>query len=245
MRAIDRVAASLVLGAIACSGAGAAAQQNLALPDVTVTAPRVAPPPIAPSAKPNPYFGNARVEEEKWREIPCAASRIGVGAGAICRTGPAQETFQLGSDLLARQQSNCNIAHDLVISNIGALAIEADVLVFDPYYVSAIGHQRQDCYVDAGYFDPRENFPDLNQMTRRGSAWRNFTDRGDLKTVEFSAGPDSCLAFEKRGPRWGGGYIYLIHASICRKDRRPVDASDVDIVVGSLKVQGRDLGGLR
>jgi hypothetical protein len=142
------------------------------------------------AAKPaNPYFGNARVEEDKWREIPCAASRIGVGAAATCRTGPAQETFQLGSDLLARQQSKRNIAHDLAISNIGALAVEADVLVFDPYYVSAIGHQRQDCYVDAGYFDPRENFPDLNQMTRRGSAWRNFIDRGDLITIEFSAGP--------------------------------------------------------
>jgi hypothetical protein len=111
--------------------------------------------------------------------------------------GPAQETFQLGSDLLARQQSKCNIAHDLAISNIGALAVEADVLVFDPYYVSAIGHQRQDCYVDAGYFDPRENFPDLNQMTRRGSARRNFIDRGDLITIEFSAGPT--VAWPSRG----------------------------------------------
>jgi hypothetical protein len=188
MRTIDGIAASLALGVIA--HAGAAAQQNLLLPDVTVTAPRPTPPPItSPSAKPNPYFGNARVEEDKWREIPCAASRIDVGAAATCRTGPAQETFQLGSDLLARQQSKCNIAHDLAISNIGALAVEADVLVFDPYYVSAIGHQRQDRYVDAGYFYPRENFPDLNQMTRRGSAWRNFIDRGDLITIEFSAGP--------------------------------------------------------
>jgi hypothetical protein len=208
MRATGRVAASLVFGAIACSGVGAAAQQNLSLPDVTVTAPRVTPPPIAPSAKPNPYFGNARVEEDKWREIPCAASRIGVGAGAICRTGPAQETFQLGSDLLARQQSNCNIAHDLVISNIGALAIEADVLVFDPYYVSAIGHQRQDCYVDAGYFDPRENFPDLNQMTRRGNAWRNFIDAAILSQLNFRPAPT--IAWPSRSAGRAGAAVISI-----------------------------------
>jgi hypothetical protein len=245
MPAIDRIAGSLVLAAIACSGAGAAAQQNLSLPDVTVTAPPVAPPPIAPSAKPNPYFGNPRVDEDKWPEIPCATSRIDLGATSTCRRGPPQHTFERGDAQGSRQQSNCNIAHDLVISNIGALAIEADVLVFDPYYVSAIGHQRQDCYVETGYSDLREDFPDMNQMTRRGNAWRNFLARGDLITMEFSAGPDNCLAFEKRGPRWGGGYIYVIHASICRKDRRAVEDTDVAIVVGSLQVQRRDPGGLR
>ena len=80
----------------------------------------------------------------------------------------------------------------------------------------------------------------MNQMTRRGTGWRNFLDRGDLITMEFSVGADNCLAFEKRGPRWGGGYLYLIHASICRKDRRAVDAADIDIVVGALRVERRD-----
>ena len=243
MRAIDGMAASLVLAAVACAGADAAAQQSLSLPEVTVTAPPVVQPPVTPTAKPNPYFGNARVEEDKWPEIPCTASRIGFGAPATCRKGPGQETFQRGDATGSRQQSNCNIAHDLVISNIGALAVEADVLVFDPYYVSAIGHQRSDCYVEASQSDLRQDFPDMNQMTRRGNGWRNFLDRGDLVTMEFSAGPDNCLAFEKRGPRWGGGYVYLIHASICRKDRRAVDAADVDFVIGSVQVQGRDMVG--
>ena len=61
--------------------------------------------------------------------------------------------------------------------------------------------------------------------------------------MEFSVGADNCLALEKRGPRWGGGFIYLIHASICRKDGRPVDASNVATVIGAIQVQGRDPNG--
>src|SRR5579863_9486620 len=137
MRAIDGMAATLVLAAIVCSGIGAAAQQSLSLPEVTVTAPPVTPPPVAPqSAKPSPYFGNTRVEEDKWPEIPCAASRIDVGAAGTCRRGPPQVTFERGDAQGSRQLSNCDIAHNLVISYVGVLAIEADVLVFDPYYIS-------------------------------------------------------------------------------------------------------------
>jgi hypothetical protein len=243
MGAVRRAAASLAIAAIACSGGGAAAQQNLSLPEVTVTAPPAAPSVAPPSAKPNPYFGKTRVEEDKWPEVPCAGSRIGLGASATCRRGPRQETFERGSAVGGRQQSNCNIAHDLAISTIGTLEIEADAMVFDPYYVSAIGHQRMDCYVERTQTDLREDFPDLNQMTRRGGNWRNFLDRGDLATMEFTSGADNCLVFEKRGPPWGGGYIYLIHASICRKDRRAVAASDIDVVIGALQVQQRDPNG--
>jgi hypothetical protein len=92
MRADDRMAAVLVLGAIACWGTGAAAQQNLTLPDVAVTAPSVPPP----SAKPNPYFGKSRVEEDKWPEIPCTASRIALATGDTCKKGPTQQTFEKG-----------------------------------------------------------------------------------------------------------------------------------------------------
>jgi hypothetical protein len=233
MRAIDGMATALVLGATACFGSGAAAQQNLTLPDVAVTAPSVPPP----SAKPNPYFGNSRVEENKWPDIPCTASRIALATGDTCKKGPTQQTFEKGDAQGSRQQSNCNIAHDLVINNLGVLTIEADVMVFDPYYVSAIGHQRQDCYVHAGYTNLREDFPDMNQMTRQGRGWRNFVEGSDLSTMEFSVGPDNCLAVEQRGPHWGGGYVYLIHASLCRKDRRAVEATDVTTVLGSLQVR--------
>jgi hypothetical protein len=232
------MATTLVLGAIICVGSGAGAQQNLTLPDVAVTAP-----PVTPSAKPNPYFGNSRVEEDKWPEIPCAASRIALATAATCKKGPSQQTLEKGDAQGSRQQSNCNIAHDLVIDNVGGLAIEADVLVYDPYYVSAIGHQRQDCYVHAGDSNLREHFPDMNQVTRQGNGWRNFVESSDLSTMEFSVGPDNCLAIERRGPRWAGGYVYLIHASVCRKDRRAVEAKDVNSVLGSLQVRPHDPAG--
>src|SRR5262249_50947958 len=157
--------------------------------------------------------------------------QIGAAADATCRRGPRQETFQMGDAQGSRQQSNCNIAHDLVISTLGPLTFEADALVFDPYYVSAIGHQRQDCYVKPVTSELGEMFPDMNQMPRRGDGWSNFQDPGgDLATMQFSSGGNSCLAFEKRGPRWGGGFVYLIHASICRNDRRPIDTADFNAV---------------
>jgi hypothetical protein len=54
--------------------------------------------------------------------------------------------------------------------------------------------------------------------------------------MEFSAASSECMAVEKRGPRWGIGRVYVIHASICRNDRRAVAATDVDYALGSLRV---------
>jgi len=165
------MAAALVLG---LSPAGAPApphQQNLTLPDVAVTAPSVPPP----SAKPNPYFGNSRVEENKWPEIPCTASRIALATAIPVKRDQLSKPSKRGCPRLA-PAIQLQYCHDLVINNLGILTIEADVMVFDPYYVSAIGHQRQDCYVHAGYTNLREDFPDMNQMTRQGSGWRNFVE---------------------------------------------------------------------
>src|SRR5271154_5096439 len=229
----------------AADGNAIAQQPSMALPDVTVTAP--ASPPVAPptsqSAPGNPYFGNSRVEETKWPEIPCAASRIGAATPGSCRKGPSQMNFERGDSQGNRQLSNCQIAHDLVVSTLGGLSFEADSLVFDPYYVSAIGHQRQDCYVEAIPRSLQAQFFDMNQFTRQGAGWRNFIDSGDLATMEFTAGTATCLALEKRGPRWGGGYVWLIHASICRKDGRPVDADNVATVLAAIQVQQRDPNG--
>jgi hypothetical protein len=232
-KAILRLAAAGVLAAIACSApAGAADEQKLApLPEVTVTAPR---PVTPPEKKFVPYFGNPRVEEDKWPDIPCSDSRVGVAAAGTCKTGTPQES---APGLLPNgPNSNCRIAHDLVMTNLGNLAIEADVMVFDPYYVSGIGHQHQRCAVLTGYGDLREDFADMNQMTRKASGWRNFLDNGDLTTMQFSVGVSECLAIEKRGPRWGIGRVYIIHASVCRNDRRSVEGTDVDYVLGSLRV---------
>ncbi len=231
-KAILRLAAAGVLAAIACSAPAGADEEKLApLPEVTVTAPR---PVTPPEKKFVPYFGNPRVEENKWPDIPCRDSRVGVTAAGTCKTGTPQET---APGLLPNgPNSNCRIAHDLVMTSLGNLTVEADVMVFDPYYVSAIGHQHQRCAVLAGYGDLREDFADMNQVTRKGSDWLNFREDGDLSTMEFSVGSSKCVAIEKRGPRWGIGRVYVIHASICRNDRRAVEATDVEYALGSLRV---------
>jgi len=230
----------LLLTAIcgAASGAFAADPSNLGLPDVTVTAP-----PITPQWKKwNPYSSNSRVEEDKWPDIPCGGSRISSGAADACKTGPplGHEGFGLANGNLSIDATNCKMGHDLVITNLGNLAIEADAIVVDPYFVSAIGSQHQGCYAQSHYSDLREDFPDMNQMTRKGSGWRNFAENGDLSTMEFAIGSAQCRAIEKRGPTWLGGHIYVIHASVCRKDGRPVEAADIDYVVGSLLIRQYD-----
>src|SRR5208282_1248139 len=237
-------ALALILIGYASPGAFGADPSNLGLPEVTVIAP-----PITPSWKKwNPYSSNPRVEEDKWPEIPCSGSRISSGAPGTCKTGPplGHEGFGLPSGNLSIDASNCRMGHDLVITNSGNLVIEADAVVVDPYFVSAIGSQHKGCYVQSHYSDLREDFPDMNQMTRKGSVWRNYLETGDLSTMEFSVASSDCRAIEKRGPTWLGGHVYVIHASVCRKDRRAVEAADIDLALGSLQVrQYESRGNLR
>jgi hypothetical protein len=133
--------------------------------------------------------------------------------------------------------SNCKMAHDLVMANLGVLAVEADVIVVDPYFVSAIGPQHKGCAAQSGYNDLREEFPDMNQMTRNGGGWRNFVESGDLTSMGFTLGRDNCVAFEKRGPPWKFGRVYVMHASICRKDGGALGAAEIDYVVATLLVR--------
>ncbi|HXC92127.1 MAG TPA: hypothetical protein VNV18_18350 [Stellaceae bacterium] len=232
-----------VLAALWATGA-AAADTSMGLPEVTVTAP-----PITPQYKKwSPYLGNMRVEEKKWPAIPCASSRIASAAPGTCQTGPQMSPAALGTSQGASsvQISNCTIAHDLVMTATADLKIEADVMTFDPDYVSGIGFQHRACYVEAGYSDLREDFPDMNQMTRSGLSWRDFRESGDVSIMDFSQGPADCRAFEKRGPRWSGGYVWVIHASFCRADGHPVDPADLDRVLGLLQVrQYESRGNLR
>ena len=69
--------------------------------------------------------------------------------------------------------SNYRMGHDLVITSLGNLVIEADAIVVDPYCVSALGSQHKGCHVQSHYSDLREDFPEMNQITRKGSAWRD------------------------------------------------------------------------
>ena len=47
--------------------------------------------------------------------------------------------------VLSIDASNCRMGHDLVITDLGNLVIEADAIMVDPYYVSAIGSQHKGC----------------------------------------------------------------------------------------------------
>jgi hypothetical protein len=212
-----------------------AADTWLSLPEVSVTAP-----PITPAWKKwNPYGGSIRVEEDKWPDIPCSASRIAAGAATGCKTGPQVSYAGVGlpGNDRAPDLSNCKMAHDLVMTNLGVLAVEADVIVVDPYFVSAIGPQHKGCAAQSGYGDLREDFPDLNQMTRNGGGWRNFAESDDLTSMDFTIGRDNCVAFEKRGPPWKFGRVYVMHASICRKDGGAVGLAEINYVAATLLVR--------
>jgi hypothetical protein len=92
----------------------------------------------------------------------------------------------------------------------------------------------------------------MNQVTRRGTNWHNLkiNDLQDqwyggnrLRSIEFSDGPHHCIAVRKPGPVWGGGYIWMMHASICRTDSAMVQAEDVAYVLGSLQTRIYDPAG--
>jgi hypothetical protein len=254
MTAIPGLASIITGMAIVVSAAGACAQQTeqLSVPNVTVTAPAtpVAPPYLRDPGRAyqrNPYNGRYRVEEGKFREVPCTATRIASAAGGRCLQGyrliPAltqQITNPKGGD-------NCDLALDVVVYTAGNLSIEADTLIFDPYKLTAIGHQTsQFCYVNGNSGYDQEDFEDMNQVTRRGTNWRNFVSNDEDKSIEFSDGPHNCIAVQKAGPKWGGGYIYMLHASICRTDMAAIRAADVVYALGSLQIRQYDpVGNLR
>jgi hypothetical protein len=245
MREAVKVVGSLVImTALLWTTVARGADTSMGLPEVSVTAP-----PVIPQFKKwSPYLGNTRVEEHTWPTIPCANSRIVSIQSGSCKSGPQLSSAALGTPQGASsiQISNCSIAHDLVITDLGNLNIEADVLTFDPYYVSSIGFQHHVCFVESGYGDPRQDFPDMNQMTRSGLDWRNFRDNGNISVMQFSRGTNDCRALEERGPHWGGGYVWVVHASFCRADGRPVDPTDLGRVLGSLRVrQYESRGNLR
>jgi len=86
----------------------------------------------------------------------------------------------------------------------------------------------------------------MNQVTRRGNNWRNLVGDGEDKSIEFSDGPHNCIAVRRAGPRWQGGYVYTLHASICRTDTAAVQPQDIAYALGALQVRQYDpVGNLR
>ena len=257
MRAVSNYASAIVTAAVMASASGAYAQDTkLSVPNVTVTAPAapVEPPYMRDRSKAygrNPYFGRYRVEEDKFAAVPCSATRIAFGPNGKCLQG-----YRLGLPGTTLSNSNpCDLALDVVIDTTGKLAIEADILVFDPYKVTATGSPPRWCSVKGYVNYDQEDFQDMNQVTRRGTNWRNlqindvqnqFYGGDRLRSIEFSDGPRNCVAVRKPGPVWHGGYIYMMHASICRTDTATVQAEDIAYVLGSLQTRVYDpVGNLR
>ena len=241
MHAICKLAGAIAAFPIILLASGPYAQETkqLPVPNVTVTAPAapIEPPYLRSPGKSyerNPYAGRYRVEEDKFTEVPCTETRIASSAGGKCLQG-----YRLvpGNVLSAQRGGlNCDMALDVVIYNVGNLSIEASTLIFDPYKTVATGMPGRWCYVRSHPSYDQADFQDMNQVTRRGSNWRNLVSNGEDKSIEFSDGPHNCVAVHKPGPQWRGGYVYMLHASICRTDTAAVRAEDVAYTLGSLQI---------
>jgi hypothetical protein len=178
------------------------------------------------------------VEEDKFTEVPCTETRIASSAGGKCLQG-----YRLvpGTALFAQRGGlKCDMALDVVMYRVGNLSIEASTLIFDPYKLAATGLPGKYCYVVGNRGYDQEDFQDMNQVTRRGTNWRNSVSNGEDKSIEFSDGPHNCIAVHKPGPQWRGGYVYMLHVSICRTDTAAVRAEDVAYTIGSLQIRQYD-----
>jgi hypothetical protein len=247
MHTICRLAGAIAALAITSSASGPYAQETkLPVPNVTVTAPAVpAEPPYLrnpwKSYERNPYAGRYRVEEDKFAEVPCTQTRISSSAGGRCLQGyrlvPGQALLHQSGGL------RCDMALDVVMYNVGNLSIEASTLIFDPYKLVATGMPGKYCFVRSHPGYDQEDFKDMNQVARRGTNWRNLVSNGEDKSIEFSDGPHNCVAVHKAGPPWRGGYVYVLHVSICRNDTAAVRAEDVAYALGSVQIRQYDSEG--
>jgi hypothetical protein len=238
--------AAIAAAAMIACGSAVAQDKQAPLPDVNVTAPAVPKESFITRGFTNPYTGHTRVEEDKWPVIPCSTARISSVAGGTCQNGAPTETFMSLSH--NGSEPNCIIYHQLVTFQTGVLSVEADTFIFDPYKVvsgSPTGHQDKDCNVWSSLRLP-DDFHDMNQVTRRGTNWQNFVKGSPLRTMQFADGNHACLAIEKLGPPWRGGYIWVVHASMCEPDTRAVQGADVTTVLTALRLDRYDpLGNLR
>jgi hypothetical protein len=229
--------AGVLLGVVARA---IAAETQLPLPDVTVTAPGPAntPPYLRDqwnSYGRNPLMGRFRVEEDKFTRVPCTDTRVASPSGGTCLQG-----YRLTGNSNPVGRGTCELALDVSMFETTAITVEADVLIFDPYAVTALGGVSPNCYI-RGYLNyDLIDFADMNQVTRRGTNFRNLVGAGDDKAVEFDTDGRHCKAIRHTGPRWQGGYIYIGHVSICRKDANQVQADDVAYVFSTLRVRTYD-----
>jgi hypothetical protein len=233
------IVAGLVASAILIPAGGAnAADVQLPLPDVTVTAPGPAetPPYLRDQGQAydrNPYIGRFRVEEDKFARVPCSNTRVAAAAGGTCLKGykltPGADSYR-----------PCDLSLDVTMFENARISVEADILIFDPYKVTATGGPGAHCYVNGSLNYDVVDFQDMNQMTRRGANFRNLVGAGDDKAIEFDVDGRHCKAIRHTGPRWQAGFVYIGHISICRTDSAQVQAEDVVYVFNDLRVRVYD-----
>jgi hypothetical protein len=230
---VVRIMAALALLVMAAPRVSAQ-QPQAPLPDVTVTAPA----PIQHVNPFNPFSGDTRVDEARWPVIPCTNARVDLGAGARCQTGTPVETF-----LTMSTGGRCDIARQVTMARNARYEVEADVMIMDPYKVTAVGHQGKHCTVWTGFVNMPDDFRDMNQMTRRGSGWSNFVKGAPQSTIQYVDAGRNCVAFERLGPPWHGGYVWVVHASICPAAVGSVQLADIDAVFAALQLRTYDAQG--
>lgn len=221
-----------------------AEEQRMPLPDVTVTAPgpNNTPPYLRDQKYRNPYFGRFRVEEDKFTKVPCTDTRV-AAPGASCLQGYKLEP---GGSATYAAFRPCEMALDVTMFETPQVAVEADILITDPYKVTATGSSGAGCDVRGHLGYDEVEFADMNQVTRRGTNFRNLVGAGDDKSIEFEVDGRHCKAIRHTGPRWQRGYVYIGHISICRKDAAQVQAEDIAYVFNTLRVRTYDpTGNLR
>jgi hypothetical protein len=109
--------------------------------------------------------------------------------------------------------------------------------------VTAIGFPDGNCYINSYPGYDQVDFNDMNQVTRRGANWHDLRGAGDEKSIAFTDGPHDCVAVRHPGPRWRGGYVYMLTASICRTDGAALQPDDVARTLATLEVRQYDPAG--
>jgi len=226
--------------AVVCWAGVAAAQTGaMTVPDVNVTAPSATAPqppylqdPGKRGSLRNGFNGRYRNEEDKFVQQPCGTTRLSSAGGGTCLVG-----YRLDGGV-ARYGSSCDMGLDVVMYNAGPLAVEADIVSFDPQKVSALGAHSKCRIVPYSGYDATD-FQDMNQVTRRGSNFHNLVDVSDTdRRVEFYDGNNRpCMAMRRIGPPWQGGNIWVMHVSICRTDAGAVSGQDIAQTANSLLVR--------
>jgi hypothetical protein len=243
MRSLHQAANALAAIVILSWTGGAAAQTGaLTVPDVNVTAPSATAPqppylrdPGKGGSLRNGFHGRYRNEEDKFVQQPCGTTRLSAATGGgTCLVG-----YRLDGGA-ARYGTSCDMGLDVVMYSAGSLAIEADIVSFDPQKVTAMGaHSRCRIIPYKGYDET--DFQDMNQVTRRGSNFHNLVDVSDSeRRVEFHDANRPCMAMRRLGPAWQGGVVWVMHVSICRTDSGAVSAQDINQTANSLLVRVYD-----